>query len=79
MHNPSLKQESRYEPAKVVPLPDEPDMLEWLSAQGRIIKREQDEKPASVESEDLDLLEIEGDYYDAEDSDDDFDIDDDED
>ncbi|WP_013324653.1 DUF3134 domain-containing protein [Gloeothece verrucosa] len=78
MYNPSLQQEPRYEPAKVVPLPDEPSMIEWLTAQGRIIKRDPDEKQVSLEPQDIDLLEIEGDYYDTDDTDDDdFEIEDD--
>lgn len=79
MYNPSLQQEPRYEPAKVVPLGGEPSMLEWLSTQGRLVKRDPEERQASIVAEDIDLLEIEGDYYEADDSDDDdFEIEEDE-
>lgn len=79
MHNPSLTQESRYEPAKVVPLPQEPDMLEWLKTKGKLIKRDPDEKFAPIEAGNIDLLEIEGEFYDTDDEgDDDFELDDDE-
>lgn len=40
MDNPSLRQEARYEPAKVIPLKQEGSLIDWLKATNRFIPRE---------------------------------------
>lgn len=40
MYNPSLSQESRYEPASVIPVKKDSSLIDWLVATGRLIKRE---------------------------------------
>lgn len=44
--NPSLTRYGREEPAPVLPLRDEPDLLSWLETSGRLVA---DEEPASTE------------------------------
>jgi len=44
--NPSLTRYGRQEPAPVLPLRDEPDLLSWLETSGRLVA---DEEPASTE------------------------------
>lgn len=56
--NPSLTRYGRQEPAPVLPLRDEPDLLSWLEASGRLVA---DEETAStdvstVEEEELSAL-----------------------
>jgi hypothetical protein len=40
MYNPSLSQESRYEPASVIPVKKDSSLIDWLAATGRLIPRE---------------------------------------
>ncbi len=72
--NPALSQESRYEPAAVIPLKRGSSLLTWLQANGRLLPREQVEsaEPLLEESEE----EIAG-LMGVDDSDDDFEPDDD--
>ncbi len=72
--NPALSQESRYEPAAVIPLKRGGSLLTWLQANGRLLPREQAEsaEPLLEESEE----EIAG-LMGVDDSDDDFEPDDD--
>ena len=75
MDNPALRQEPRYEPASVIPLKNKYSLLDWLSAQNRLISRETQEE-AVVDGDKDDMSEL----MDAEDSDyeeDDDDLDDD--
>lgn len=59
MHNPSLTQTPRYEPAGVIPLEHQPSLLEWLAAEDRIIYREKDEKSPLDAEDNNDLLDEE--------------------
>jgi len=71
--NPALSQESRYEPAAVIPLKRDGSLLAWLESNGRLLPREQVESeplPALDDSEE-DIAGLMG----VDDSDDDFDDD----
>ncbi|MEM1368832.1 MAG: DUF3134 domain-containing protein [Cyanobacteria bacterium P01_H01_bin.15] len=69
MKNPALSQESRFEPAKVIPLKNDSSLLEWLRASDRIIEREVVKEIASVEEDpEFDGL-IEEDSYESDDED----------
>ena len=76
MDNPALRQESRYEPASVIPLKNKYSLLDWLSSQDRLISRETQEEIAADDDKD-DMSEL----MDGEDSDydDDDDLEDDDD
>ncbi|TGG85879.1 MAG: DUF3134 domain-containing protein [Aphanocapsa feldmannii 277cV] len=55
--NPSLTAYGRDEPAPVLPLRDEPDLLSWLEGSGRLLAEDQDEDNLStVEEEELSVL-----------------------
>jgi hypothetical protein len=43
MHNPALRQESRYEPAAVLPVQNELSLIDWLKSTNRLIPREDSE------------------------------------
>ncbi len=43
MYNPSVRQESRYEPASVIPLKTDSSILEWLRNSGRMMPRDKEE------------------------------------
>ncbi|MGL5873078.1 MAG: DUF3134 domain-containing protein [Xenococcaceae cyanobacterium] len=78
MNNPSLHQESRYEPATVIPLKQEISLIDWLKANNRLIPRESHEIPEVVATGgELDTEELDGfiDGDDDDDFDDDFDDD----
>jgi hypothetical protein len=67
--NPSLTRYHRSEPAPVLPLREEPDLLSWLEASGRLVA---DEETASadlstVEEEELSALMGEKEDYAAQD------------
>ncbi len=73
--NPALTRYGREEPAPVLPLREEPDLLTWLEASGRLVA---DEDPNSqdvstVEEEELSALMGEKEDYKAEDEQDDDD------
>ncbi|MDB9314604.1 DUF3134 family protein [Spirulina sp. CS-785/01] len=57
INSPALSQESRYEPATVIPLKQEDSLLNWLIAEGRLIARpdaeEEDKDETDPEIEDL--------------------------
>ncbi len=73
MKNPALSQESRYEPATVIPLKQDLSLLDWLEKHDRLLPREGEEKEDSEEEEELvELIEGEVSDYDNS-SDDDFD------
>jgi hypothetical protein len=69
MYNPSLRQESRYEPATVIPLKKDSSILDWLAANGRLIAREKEEYEANFLEEDeeiSDLMEVDDHVYEEE-------------
>lgn len=71
MYNPSLLKEPRYEPAAVIPLKQDSSLLDWLSATGRLIPRDRDERE-SIEEEDAeisDLIDVDDQLYDEDDED----------
>ena len=56
--NPSLTCYSRRDPAPVLPLREEPDLLSWLEASGRLVADEESASPevSTVEEEELSAL-----------------------
>jgi hypothetical protein len=71
MHNPSLRQEPRYEPASVIPLKKDSSLIDWLEATGRLIKRdnveEREEAAVEDELEIADLIDVDDSLYDDDD------------
>lgn len=54
MENPAVRQESRYEPASVIPLKNKHSLLDWLSSENRLIPREiEEDRGVSKEEEDV--------------------------
>ena len=56
--NPSLTRYGRRDPAPVLPLREEPDLLSWLEASGRLVADEESASPevSTVEEEELSAL-----------------------
>ena len=56
--NPALTRYGRKEPAPVLPLREEPDLLSWLEASGRLVGDEESESQEinTVEEEELSAL-----------------------
>jgi hypothetical protein len=56
--NPSLTRYRREDPAPVLPLRDEPDLLSWLETSGRLVVDEETAAPdvSTVEEEELSAL-----------------------
>ena len=56
--NPALTRYSRQEPAPVLPLREEPDLLSWLETSGRLIADESSalQEVSTVEEEELSAL-----------------------
>jgi len=56
--NPSLTRYGRNEPAPVLPLREEPDLLSWLESSGRLVADEETATPevSTVEEEELSAL-----------------------
>ena len=56
--NPALTRYGRKEPAPVLPLREEPDLLSWLEASGRLVADEDDSSQdvSTVEEEELSAL-----------------------
>ncbi|MFU8884258.1 MAG: DUF3134 domain-containing protein [Cyanobacteriota bacterium] len=56
--NPSLTRYDRQEPAPVLPLRDEPDLLSWLESSGRLVADEENAATdvSTVEEEELSAL-----------------------
>ena len=52
MENPALRQESRYEPASVIPLKNKHSLIDWLSSENRLIPREVEEETEVLKEED---------------------------
>lgn len=67
--NPALTRYGRKEPAPVLPLREEPDLLTWLEASGRLVADEESTSPevSTVEEEELSALMGEKEDYKAED------------
>lgn len=51
MDNPAVRQESRYEPASVIPLKNKHSLLDWLSSENRLIPREIEEETQILKEE----------------------------
>ena len=56
--NPSLTRYGRKDPAPVLPLREEPDLLSWLESSGRLVADEESGSPevSTVEEEELSAL-----------------------
>ena len=56
--NPALTRYGRQDPAPVLPLREEPDLLTWLEASGRLVADEESasEEVSTVEEEELSAL-----------------------
>ncbi len=67
--NPALTRYGRKEPAPVLPLREEPDLLSWLEASGRLVADEEatSQEVSTVEEEELSALMGEKEDYKAED------------
>ena len=67
--NPSLTRYRRTDPAPVLPLREEPDLLSWLEASGRVVADEESTSPevSTVEEEELSALMGEKEDYKADD------------
>ena len=67
--NPSLTRYGRKEPAPILPLREEPDLLTWLEASGRLIADEDSasQEISTVEEEELSALMGEKEDYKTED------------
>ena len=74
--NPALTRYRKAEPAPVLPLREEPDLLSWLETSGRLVSDEDsnDQEISTVEEEELSALMGEKEDYKAEEdqSDDDW-------
>ena len=66
--NPALTRYGRQEPAPVLPLREEPDLLSWLETSGRLVSDEDsnDQEISTVEEEELSALMGEKEDYKAE-------------
>ena len=69
--NPALTRYGRKEPAPVLPLREEPDLLSWLETSGRLVADEDnaDQEVSTIEEEELSALMGEKEDYKAEDDD----------
>ena len=56
--NPALTRYSRQEPAPVLPLREEPDLLTWLEETGRLVgeQESEDQEVSTIEEEELSAL-----------------------
>ena len=66
--NPALTRYRKQEPAPVLPLREEPDLLSWLETSGRLVSDEDsnDQEISTVEEEELSALMGEKEDYKAE-------------
>ena len=66
--NPALTRYARQEPAPVLPLREEPDLLSWLETSGRLVSDQDsnDQEISTVEEEELSALMGEKEDYKAE-------------
>ena len=67
--NPALTRYGRKEPAPILPLREEPDLLTWLEASGRLVADEESasQEVSTVEEEELSALMGEKEDYKADD------------
>ena len=67
--NPALTRYGRSDPAPVLPLREEPDLLSWLEATGRLVADEDsaDQEISTIEEEELSALMGEKEDYKADD------------
>ena len=67
--NPALTRYGREEPAPVLPLREEPDLLSWLETSGRLVSDQDsnDQEISTVEEEELSALMGEKEDYKSED------------
>ncbi len=67
--NPALTRYGRKEPAPVLPLREEPDLLSWLETSGRLVADEEtaSQEVSTVEEEELSALMGEKEDYKSED------------
>ena len=67
--NPALTRYGRKEPAPVLPLREEPDLLSWLETSGRLVADEESssQEVSTVEEEELSALMGEKEDYKADD------------
>lgn len=76
LQNRALLQESRYEPATVIPLKRGASLLDWLEQNGRLLPRDKQEEPrvvSELEDDDISgLMDDDDRDYDGADDDDDF-------
>jgi hypothetical protein len=65
--NPALTRYGRKEPAPVLPLREEPDLLSWLETSGRLVEDEESStaEVSTVEEEELSALMGEKEDYNA--------------
>jgi hypothetical protein len=76
MYNNSLREESREQLAEVIPVQQEASLLDWLEANNRLIARDvQDDSFLDDEEEISDLIGVDDNTIDDDDSDSDFDDD----
>lgn len=70
MYNPSLREESRYKIADVIPLQQETSILDWLESNGRLIAREEKESEFAIDEEEIAaLMSVDNTYDEDEDND----------
>ncbi|MCT7970537.1 DUF3134 family protein [Laspinema olomoucense] len=69
VENPSLRQESRYKIADVLPRSQEPSILDWLEASGRLMSREEREFDYAIDEEEIAALMSVEDFIDDDDDD----------
>lgn len=56
VNNPSLREEPRYQPARVIPVAQESSLLNWLEASGRLSARETAEDEYPTDEPDISAL-----------------------
>lgn len=77
MHNPSLREYPRTQPARVIPNLRGESILEWLESSGRMMPREKDEQELKRDEEaEISDLMAGDDGFDDDDDDDALDLDD---
>ncbi len=55
MRNPTLREESRYDKAAILPITNRENILDWLQSKGRVVARQHIETPL-VDDEEIDEL-----------------------
>ncbi|MGB3492735.1 MAG: DUF3134 domain-containing protein [Elainellaceae cyanobacterium] len=77
MHNPSLHEYPRKQPARVIPNLRGESVLEWLESSGRMMPREKDEKELTRDEEaEINALMAGDDGFEDDDDDDDLEVED---